>query len=159
MKLSKCTIAFQSNFFNHLHINWNFAIPQITFGILWWRKLKRCDDILCEMRHVGQKYNPLIPNGVCHQTLHIDINRWILIQNLVWQFIMKCICWFVSQYNIQLQPAASLVAIPTCKPTIGNKSRRAMITELMILDVTFITFMDATISEHFICGLMEPNLK
>ena len=44
----------------------------------------------------------------------------------------------VSQYNTQLQPAASLIAIPTSKPTIGNKSRRAIITEVITPDVTFV---------------------
>jgi hypothetical protein len=42
----------------------------------------RCDNILCEMWHVGQKYNPLICNRVSYQTLHIEVNCWILIQNL-----------------------------------------------------------------------------
>ncbi len=65
----------------------------------------------------------------------------------------------VSQYDTQLQLVASLVAIPTCKPTIGNKTQRAMIMELMIPDVTFVTFTDATISKHFICRSMELNLK
>ena len=65
----------------------------------------------------------------------------------------------VSRYDTQLQPAASLVAIPTCKPTIGNKSRRAIITEVITPGVTFVTFTDATISEHFICGSIELNLN
>ncbi len=55
--------------------------------------------------------------------------------------------------------AALLVAIPMTKPTIGSKSLRDIITEVMIPDVTFFTFTDATISEHFTPGSMELNLN
>ncbi len=65
----------------------------------------------------------------------------------------------VSLYDTQLQPVSSLVAIPTSKLTIGNKSRRAIITEVITLDVTFVTFTDATISEHFTLGSIELNLN
>jgi hypothetical protein len=52
----------------------------------------------------------------------------------------------VSRNDTQLQPAASLVAIPISKPTIGNKSRKDIIIAVIIEDVTFATFTDATIS-------------
>jgi hypothetical protein len=58
-----------------------------------------------------------------------------------------------------LQLAALLVAIPTSKLIIGNKSQRAIITEVISPDITFITFTDTTISEHINCGSIELNLK
>jgi hypothetical protein len=59
-----------------------------------------------------------------------------------------------------LQPGgASLVAIPTFKPNIGNRSQRVIITEVITPDATFITFTDTTISEHFTCRSIELNLK
>ena len=35
-----------------------------------------------EMRHVGQKYNPLLRERIRHKTLHIKINHGVLIQDL-----------------------------------------------------------------------------
>jgi hypothetical protein len=65
----------------------------------------------------------------------------------------------VSQNDTQLQPTASLVAIPISKSTIGNKSHKDIIIAVIIKDVTFATFTDATISEHFIPGSIELNLN
>ena len=110
------------------------------------------------MRHVGQKNNPLFGSRIGHQTLHIKIHRWIHVKYLTWQSIPICIDR-VSRYKTQLQPAASLVAIPTSRPNIGNKLRSAIITEVITPDVTLVTFTDATISEHFTFGSIELNLK
>ena len=35
---------------------------------------ERCDNVLCEMRHVRIKYNPPFCNGVSYQKLHINRN-------------------------------------------------------------------------------------
>ncbi len=75
--------------------------------------------------------------------------------NASWNVWDDSLLW----YGTQLQLSASLVVILISKPTIGNKSQRAIITEVLMPGITFVTFMEATISKHYTCVLIELNLN
>jgi hypothetical protein len=65
----------------------------------------------------------------------------------------------VSQYNIQLHPAASDVAIPISKLNIFKVSQSTIIIDVMTAEETLFTFTNATISERLMPGSITLNLK
>ncbi len=65
----------------------------------------------------------------------------------------------VSQYDIQLHPAASNVAILISKLNIGKVSWKAIIIDVMTAEETLLTFTNATISKHLMPGSITLNLK
>ncbi len=122
------------------------------------------------MTHHSLSHHPLILTDECielwwsqsrnkspHNSINISISN---VKLAIQKESFDCVSTdSVLRYVNQLQLAASLIAIPSSKPAIGNKSRRAIITEVIPLDVTFVTFTDATISENFTRWSIELNLK